>query len=552
MAYFVYGTDRATQKTAPRFSSDATNEADARRDAEAHGIQVMAVVAQSEQRPVPAAPPTEAEETAAFKRTLATITPRVVVTYALILANFAVFVAMCISGADFMNPRVADLLRFGAEYGPLTTGAEPWRLFTALFVHIGFQHLIYNLIALTYVGPVVERMLGNVGFLVLYVVAGLCGSLWAVYLNPLQVSAGASGAVFGIYGALFALLWLAGPSIPEHVRSSLRRFVLLFVGFNAIYSLLPRVSFAAHFGGIVAGFLAGMLLAQPLRAQSRPSRLLRNVALVACGAVVVAVSIAGLHARYRNLDALAALLDRANVAMSTFSAADKRVDRNKMSDADFASLIEGKLLPEWRSVRASLTDTSVPATFAGEIGPIVDYMRIREDAWNAAIVLAHEKIAKRARDEAEKQHVREPGKSSYFDLDWDLPRAEVGKGERQADLDRLRELWSRIGALRERSDELHKTMKFEDYDGYLETELLPKWTPAIAELAGFKPVPQALREDVAEALRAMRSDEAHWLSRVADRRYDRIRDDSRAKNSAAFDAALAIKNRPGARLRPPY
>src|SRR6185295_9806861 len=165
------------------------------------------------------------------------------------------------------------------------------------------------------------------------------------------------------------------------------RFVLIFVGFNLFYSLLPRVSFAAHFGGIATGFLAGLLLAQPLRAQSRPSRLLRNVALAACGAIVVAASVAGLHARYKNLDVLAALLDRANATMRAFDAADKRVDKKQMTGAAFASLVERELLPEWQSVRASLTDTAVPAPFAPEIGPLVDYMRLREDAWEAAIAL---------------------------------------------------------------------------------------------------------------------------------------------------------------------
>src|SRR5262245_31187047 len=146
----------------------------------------------------PAGPDEPAGRVEGFHRALRTGTPRVYVTAALIGLNVAVFAAMLLDGVHPLSPTPLDLIDWVADFGPLTTHGQWWRLLTATFLHIGFFHLMFNMWALSAFGPLVERQVGNVGFLVLYLVAGLVGSVASLWWNPLLVSAGASGAIFGV------------------------------------------------------------------------------------------------------------------------------------------------------------------------------------------------------------------------------------------------------------------------------------------------------------------------------------------------------------------
>ena len=148
-------------------------------------------------------------------------TRRVWATPALVAANVAVFAIMVAMGVGLMSPSIDGLITWGANYGPRTTSGQFWRLVTNVFVHIGIVHVAMNMIGLWQMGPLVERLLGNRGFLAVYLFSGVCGSLASVLWNPFVVSAGASGAVFGVYGALLAFLLRHRGSIPreDHVRA---------------------------------------------------------------------------------------------------------------------------------------------------------------------------------------------------------------------------------------------------------------------------------------------------------------------------------------------
>ena len=115
--------------------------------------------------------------TAASSKAWFTPTPRAYVTPALVGVNVAVFVLMALSGVGLLSPRPLDLIRWGANFGPLTTHGEWWRLLTATFVHIGALHLLCNMWALWDVGVLMERLVGPAGLLVLYLLAGLAGSV---------------------------------------------------------------------------------------------------------------------------------------------------------------------------------------------------------------------------------------------------------------------------------------------------------------------------------------------------------------------------------------
>jgi len=152
--------------------------------------------------------PDEVEEHALqdFQGTLRTLTPRFWVTPLLMGLNLVVFGAMVVAGVHFLSPTSESLVRWGADFGPLTSNGQWWRLVSATFLHVGIIHLAFNMYVLWDIGGLVERLVGNAAFLALYLLAGVFGSLASLIWNPLVVSAGASGAVFGRFGLLRAFV----------------------------------------------------------------------------------------------------------------------------------------------------------------------------------------------------------------------------------------------------------------------------------------------------------------------------------------------------------
>jgi membrane associated rhomboid family serine protease len=161
--------------------------------------------------------------------------------------------------------RANQLVAWGSNNGMLTMHGQPWRLFTSLFLHGSLMHLGFNMLALWQVGQLVERLFGSLRFIALYVLAGLCGSIASVMWNPHVNSVGASGAIFGIVGGLFAFMQRENSGVPPTVVKDLRGSLLPFLVFNlAAGFLYPHTDNAAHIGGLVGGWLAGHLLARSL------------------------------------------------------------------------------------------------------------------------------------------------------------------------------------------------------------------------------------------------------------------------------------------------
>ncbi|MES2637589.1 MAG: rhomboid family intramembrane serine protease, partial [Pseudomonadota bacterium] len=182
-------------------------------------------------------------------------TPKISVTKLLISMNVLVFIAMLIGGAGFWHSPNNIQLDWGANFGPATQDGEWWRLFTAMFLHFGAIHLALNTFALWDAGQLVERMYGHWRFICIYLISGLIGNLLSLVVQGnLAVSGGASGAIFGIYGAAFVFLW------RERAALTAREFRWLFGGglaFSALTIVLgfiiPGIDNAAHIGGLLAG-----------------------------------------------------------------------------------------------------------------------------------------------------------------------------------------------------------------------------------------------------------------------------------------------------------
>jgi rhomboid protease GluP len=188
-----------------------------------------------------------------------------------------------------MQPDGVAMLRFGTNYGPLTASGEWWRLFTAMFLHFGLVHLLLNMWALLSLGMLTERLYGSARFAMLYLFAGLVGSLASYYWHPNLNSAGASGAIFGVIGALLAFMLNPRTRIPPTVAAAQRNSALVFIAYNLANGFAHQgIDNAAHLGGLTGGFVIGWLLARPLTREAREDSAHAG-ALVGLGALALLV-----------------------------------------------------------------------------------------------------------------------------------------------------------------------------------------------------------------------------------------------------------------------
>lgn len=236
---------------------------------------------------------------AEFRGLLRTVTPRVWLVPALVAVDVAVFGLMVVRGVSPFAPRARDLVAWGANFGPATLSGEPWRLLANAFLHFGALHLAMNMVALWDAGRLTERIFGQARLATIYLGAAVCGSATSLLVHPQVVSAGASGAVFGVYGAIAGFLLRERRAIPAPVLSRLKRVALPFIAYNLLFGLvMPGVDAAAHVGGVVAGTLAGAFLSRPLVANRKGGggRVLA-VATAACLAAFAAPSAVSVRQR---------------------------------------------------------------------------------------------------------------------------------------------------------------------------------------------------------------------------------------------------------------
>lgn len=162
--------------------------------------------------------------------------------------NLLIFVFMLISGVSIYKPQVIDIVNWGGNVKALTIEqGEYWRLLTNVFVHIGIIHLLMNAIGFVFVSVFVEHILGRKWFMFLYLLTGLCASLTSVWWHNNIVSAGASGAIFGLYGFFLALLVFVNKKDRE-VNRGMIITILIFVGYNLVMGLTGNIDNAAHIG----------------------------------------------------------------------------------------------------------------------------------------------------------------------------------------------------------------------------------------------------------------------------------------------------------------
>ena len=153
-------------------------------------------------------------------------------------------------------PEIGDEIVWrGLSYNLLITYGEWWRLVTALFLHGGFTHILFNMFSLFVFGPELERMIGKGRFLLIYFVAGIAGNALTYFIQDWQyASLGASGAIFGIFGAFGALVYQTKNSLPQ-----LKQVILPLIIVGVIMTFVSsNINITAHLGGLGTGFLIGL------------------------------------------------------------------------------------------------------------------------------------------------------------------------------------------------------------------------------------------------------------------------------------------------------
>ena len=184
------------------------------------------------------------------------------VTSLLLAANIVMFIVEVFTGGSTDN---MNLLRLGAITEHPQFASEWWRLFTAMFLHSGLMHLVSNCFALLVFAPPLERLMGHFKYFVLYIFSGVIGNIisLAVYHSQhsmqYHVAVGASGAIYGIYGAFLFIALLQRNLIDESSCKTL--YSLLMVG--VVYSLVvTQINWVAHFGGLLGGFVLYAILSR--------------------------------------------------------------------------------------------------------------------------------------------------------------------------------------------------------------------------------------------------------------------------------------------------
>lgn len=181
-------------------------------------------------------------------------------TYGLLTTNVLVFLALAfhLQSLSMDTSRdVIEILHWGSNVNPLTLGGEPWRIFTSMFLHFGFLHLMVNMYALYSMGIGLEARIGSVRFLLVYFVCGVVANLFSLELNLFANSAGASGALFGLYGYSLGAL-LASNLEDATARKRILSGFVVFVLINGFIAWTVNVDLWGHVGGFVGGLLISL------------------------------------------------------------------------------------------------------------------------------------------------------------------------------------------------------------------------------------------------------------------------------------------------------
>lgn len=309
------------------------------------------------------------------------------VTAAFIAINVIVWFVMVVRGVNWFQPDADALKAWGANFGPLTTHNEGWRLLTACFLHAGLVQLLVNQWVLWQYGEWLERFFGSLGFALLYILTGLASSLVAIRWQPEAVFVGSTGPIAGLIGAVAAFCWRVPSAVPKQALNRLRAGTFVFLGVNVGYAIYEkRLDAAGFLSGLAFGFIGGLVLSQSLFGERRPRRWTRNSLLAAVGLLLV---LAGPYLLRPDASIELDGVQKAKLeALKAFQSAYDDLRTSRIDEKKFIQLLGNDVLPRWR--RAELRLEALDRRhLTGDAGKIVELtlqsMKVREQSWNLLV-----------------------------------------------------------------------------------------------------------------------------------------------------------------------
>ncbi|MEJ8855943.1 rhomboid family intramembrane serine protease [Variovorax robiniae] len=310
---------------------------------------------------------------AQFDARLKAMTPMPWALYLMVALNVGVWVANVLTGMSPVAPLSEDLFRWGANSAwAVTQDGQFWRLLSAAFLHGGVMHLALNMLGLWSAGLVLNRLYGNRQFLLIYLGSAMAGNALSLHFSAQQsVSVGASGAVFGVLGALIVAVLQHGHRLPAGTRKSLLSTQAIFVVYSLVQGFARAgVDNAAHVGGLIAGSVLAWLLVERLDDEATAAKRLRHGILAAClwvtgmGWLVATTAQPAVdHGRgfqvQANLQKNVGALQQANLALQKDAKANQG---GQMSDALMIAALRDRHIPAIRTVRDALASLSLPAS----------------------------------------------------------------------------------------------------------------------------------------------------------------------------------------------
>lgn len=188
---------------------------------------------------------------------------RYTLTYILIASSSIVYLFSAFFSQSLADMDMQVLVDMGALFGPLTVlKGEWWRLLTAMFLHGGMTHLLMNMFSLYLVGRGAEMYFDTKSYLSIYFFSGIIGGLVSLYMHPVSVGVGASGAIFGVFGALAGFFLAHRDKIASHSKAFMKDFSII-IAINLVIGLtIPSIDVSAHIGGLLVGFIGGFALSK--------------------------------------------------------------------------------------------------------------------------------------------------------------------------------------------------------------------------------------------------------------------------------------------------
>ena len=213
---------------------------------------------------------------------------RFLLTQMIVGINLLVFLGMVLSGVSPVSPTSLQLVMWGANFAPLSLGTQPWRMLASNYVHIGIIHIFFNMWCLWNLGGLAESIFDRWTYLLVYTASGIAGSLVSLWWHPQGIGAGASGAIFGLAGALIAVLYLGKLPIAKEALKPTLSSLVSFAAYNLFFGLVPGIDNAAHLGGLAAGLALGAILAESATKPPEVRARRRNLAAVGTAILLLA------------------------------------------------------------------------------------------------------------------------------------------------------------------------------------------------------------------------------------------------------------------------